>query len=102
MNHYQRLKDLREDNELKEKDIAKLLGTTQQQISKYENGTQKMSILHYIKLAKFYNVSIDYIAGITDTPRTLDGSVYSVKNINNGGKQNVTTINGNNHKITIK
>ena len=47
MNHYQRLKDLREDHELKESDIAKLLGTTQQQVSKYEMGIQKMSILHY-------------------------------------------------------
>ena len=102
MNHYQRLKDLREDHELKESDIAKLLGTTQQQVSKYEMGIQKMSILHYIKLAKFYNISLDYLTGLTDTPKTLDGSAYSVQNINNGGKQNVTTISGNNHKITIK
>lgn len=101
MNHYQRLRDLREDHELEQQDIANLLETTQQQISKYEMGTQKMSILHYIKLAKFYNISLDYLAGITDTPRTLDGSIYTVHN-----NKNITAIKGNinggNVKINIK
>lgn len=71
MDHYQRLKDLREDHDLTQQDIADLLQTTREQISKYETGKQMMSIDRYIRLAKFYNVSIDYLAGVIDTPRKL-------------------------------
>ena len=66
-----RLKDVREDRDLKQADIAELLSTTQEQISKYETGKQLMGIDKYIKLAEFYNVSIDYLVGIIDTPRKL-------------------------------
>ena len=71
MNAYQRLKDLREDKDLKQTDIAKLLGTTRQQIGKWENDIQAMGIDKYIILAKFYNVSLDYLAGLIDTPKKL-------------------------------
>lgn len=69
--YFERLKDLREDRELKQSDIANLLNTTQEQISKYETGKQMMGIDKYIKLAKFYNVSLDYLAGLVDTPKKL-------------------------------
>ena len=52
-------------------EIAELLYTTQQQISKYETGKQLMGIDKYIKLAEFYNISIDYLVGIIDTPKKL-------------------------------
>ena len=71
MNAYQRLRDLREDHDLKHSDIAKLLQTTQEQISKYETGRQMMGIDKYIKLAKYYNVTLDYLVGLIDTPRKL-------------------------------
>lgn len=71
MNYYRRIKDLREDNDIKQSSIAKLLQTTQQQISKWETGTQMMGVDKYIKLAQFYNVSLDYLLGIIDTPRKL-------------------------------
>jgi len=71
MNFYERLKHLREDNDLSQTDIAKLLGTTRQQISKWETGTQMMGVDKYIKLAKYYNVSVDYLLGLIDTPRKL-------------------------------
>lgn len=71
MSYYKRLKDLREDNDLTQSDIAKLLQTTQEQISKYETGKQMMGIDKYIELAKFYNVSLDYLAGLIDTPKKL-------------------------------
>ena len=71
MEYYLRLKDLREDHDLTQQDIADLLQTTREQISKYETGKQMMSIDRYIRLAKFYNVSIDYLAGVIDTPRKL-------------------------------
>ena len=71
MNYYERLKDLREDRDLTQADIAKLLGTTRQQISKWETGVQMMGVDKYIKLASFYNVSADYLLGLIDTPRKL-------------------------------
>ena len=71
MNYYERLKDLREDNDFTQADIAALLGTTRQQVSKWENGTQMMGVDKYIKLAQHYNISADYLLGLIDTPRTL-------------------------------
>ena len=71
MEYYQRMKDLREDHDLSQEDIAKILQTTQEQVSKYETGRQMMGIDKYIKLAKYYNVTLDYLVGLIDTPRKL-------------------------------
>ncbi len=71
MKPYERLRDLREDRDLKQTDIAELLKTTRQQISKWETGVQMMGVDKYIELAKFYNVSLDYLLCLTDTPRKL-------------------------------
>lgn len=71
MKYKNRLKDIREDRDFTQADIAKLLETTQEQISKYETGKQLMGIDKYIKLAQFYNISIDYLSGIIDTPKNL-------------------------------
>lgn len=71
MEPYQRLRDMREDHDLTQDDIAKVLQTTQEQVSKYEIGKQMMGIDKYIKLARYYNVSLDYLAGLIDTPRKL-------------------------------
>ena len=71
MYYYQRLKDLREDRELSQNDIANLLGTTRQQVSKWETGVQMMGVDKYILLAEYYNVSVDYLLGLIDTPRKL-------------------------------
>ena len=66
-----RLKDMREDHDLTQEDIARVLQTTRAQVSKYELGKQMMGVDKYIKLAKFYNVSLDYLTGVIDTPRKL-------------------------------
>ena len=71
MEVYQRMKDLREDHDLSQEDIAKVLQTTQEQVSKYETGRQMMGIDKYIKLAKYYNVRLDYLTGLIDSPRKL-------------------------------
>ena len=71
MEVYQRMKDLREDHDLSQEDIAKVLQTTQEQVSKYETGRQMMGIDIYIKLAQHNNVSLDYLTGLIDTPRKL-------------------------------
>ena len=71
MYYYQRLKDLREDRDLTQKEIAELLGTAREQYNKYELGRQEIPFHHVITLAKFYNVTIDYLAGLIETPRKL-------------------------------
>ena len=63
---YQRLKDLREDKDLTQKEIAPLLNTSQRQYSRWERGDQEIPFHHAITLARFYKVSLDYIAGLTN------------------------------------
>lgn len=69
--YYQRLKDLREDGNkvIKQGEIAELLGTTQQTYSIWERGEREIPFHHVITLAKYYNVSIDYIAGLTNNKK---------------------------------
>ena len=67
---FKRIKDLREDNDKLQKDIANLLGISQQYYSKYELGSFTIPTEQLIKLAKFYNVSIDYIVGLTDDKKS--------------------------------
>lgn len=63
---YQRLRDMREDNEYKQSDIAKFLNMTQQQYSKIEKGITEITADRLIILSKLYNVSIDYLVGQTN------------------------------------
>ncbi len=62
--YYERIRDLREDRDLTQKEIAYVLKTTQQVYSRYENGTNEIPIHHLITLCKFYKVSADYILGL--------------------------------------
>lgn len=71
MYFYQRIKDLREDSDKSQLYIANLLGVSQQHYSMYERGERELPMHHFITLAKFYNVSLDYLAGLVDTPRKL-------------------------------
>jgi transcriptional regulator with XRE-family HTH domain len=71
MHFYQRLRDLREDADKTQSDIAAILKTTQQQYYKYETGIRELPMHHFITLAHYYNVSLDYLAGLIDTPRKL-------------------------------
>ena len=66
MEYAQKIRDLREDKDLTQAQIAQLLGTTKNQIGKYERGEQEMPIKHLITLASFYNVSTDYILGMPE------------------------------------
>lgn len=76
MQYYEKLKQLREDNDLTQTDISKILNCTQTAYSKYEKGQREISIDNLIKLAKFYNVSTDYILGLTNDPKPN----YLIKN----------------------
>lgn len=68
--YYQRLKDLREDMDLKQIDIANMLDLTNQAAyQRYESGKIELPMHYFIKLAKFYNVSLDYMVGLTNDKR---------------------------------
>ena len=72
MQYSQRLKDLREDSDLSQDAVAKILGTSQSYYAQYENGKRELPFSRAIILAQFYNVSLDYIAGITSVPKKLN------------------------------
>jgi transcriptional regulator with XRE-family HTH domain len=63
---FKRIKDLREDHDKFQKDIAQLLGISQQYYSEYEKGNRTIPVNHLITLAKYYGTSIDYIVGLSD------------------------------------
>lgn len=63
---FKRIRDLREDNDLHQKDLAELLGISQQYYSEYESGKRTITVAHLITLAKYYNVSIDYLVGMSN------------------------------------
>ena len=68
---YQRLRDIREDSDKKQEEIALVLGISRQQYQLYESGKREMPMHHFAVLSKYYNVSLDYLAGLVDTPRNL-------------------------------
>lgn len=63
--YFQRLRDLREDRDMNQTEIANLLFTSQTVYSRYERGALTIPVEHLILLADFYNVSTDYILGRT-------------------------------------
>ena len=63
---YKRIRDLREDKDLKQKDIAAILNCSQRVYSNYERGDIDIPTEVLIKLAKFHDVSVDYLLGISD------------------------------------
>lgn len=73
-----RIRNLREDNDLKQIDLAKLLQISQAQYSRIENGENDITLDSLIRLAQFYDVSTDYLLELTD-----------IKNSKNKRKQNV-------------
>ena len=60
----EKIKSLSEDKDLTQQDIADILDTTRQQVYKYENGLQEMTVSRLAKLCRFYGVSADYILGL--------------------------------------
>ena len=66
---YSRIKDLREDKDLVQKEVAEVLNITTQQYSLYERGDREIPFHHAITLANYYNVSLDYIAGLTNNKK---------------------------------
>ena len=69
MAYYKRVRDLREDNDLTQSEVAKRLNMKQPQYHRYEKGIRDIPTDVLIELSELYNVSIDYILGQTDNPK---------------------------------
>ncbi len=81
---FKRIRDLREDNDKLQKEIAQLLGISQQYYSEYENGNRTIPINHLITLAKYYGTSIDYIVGLSDELNKKDNIKKIITNKKTG------------------
>lgn len=68
------IKELREDNNLTQSELGQILNTNQRTISQYERGTRQIPVEIIIKIAKYFNVSTDYLLGLTDTPTSSNKS----------------------------
>ena len=68
---YRRIRDLREDNDKTQRELANVLNCSQQVYSNYELGQRDIPTDILIKLSRYYNVSVDYILGISDNPKVL-------------------------------
>ena len=71
--HYRRLRDLREDHDMTQDQVVALLGLNKTTYTNYEQGKREIPFSLVIRLAKLYNVSIDYIAELSNTPSPLTG-----------------------------
>ena len=67
MVYIKRIRDLREDHDKTQQEIADILGTSQTMYARYERGANEMPLHHLIALCKYYDVSADYILGLRDT-----------------------------------
>lgn len=72
-----RLKEIREDKDLKQIDVAKALGIKQQQYSEYEIGKRLIPINYLYDLAEFYDTSLDYLVGRTDERKPYKKSILT-------------------------
>lgn len=71
MDYRLRIRDLREDHDKTQQNIADILGTSQTMYARYERGASELPIRHLICLALYYNVSMEYIVGLTDDKTPL-------------------------------
>ncbi len=71
MYYTKRIRDLREDNNKTQQEIANVLGTSQTMYARYERGANEMPIRHLMVLCRYYNVSSDYILGLSNNPAKL-------------------------------
>ncbi len=69
---YERIRDLREDSDKTQAEVAADLGLYTTTYQRYERGEREIPLSLAVSIAKYYNVSLDYIAGLTMFPRPLD------------------------------
>lgn len=69
--YIKRIRDLREDNDKTQQEIADILGTSQTMYARYERGANELPIHHLITLCRYYNVTSDYLLGLSDKKQPL-------------------------------
>lgn len=79
MKIYTRIRDLREDHDMTQQEVADALGLWLNTYRNYETGKRVPPFDIMVAIARLYHVSLDYLAELTDTPRTFDGKPYAVK-----------------------
>lgn len=77
--YIKKLRDLREDHDKTQQEIADYLGTSQTMYARYERGANELPIRHLISLCKYYNVSSDYILGLSTEKGTYKNSIQTKK-----------------------
>ena len=77
MYNYHRIKDLKEDNDLKQSDVAKIINMSEKQYARYERGETDIPLQLAIKLCDYYNVSLDYLSGRSKDKKGLCRSELS-------------------------
>ena len=90
MPYYKRIRDLREDRDLTQTDMGKVLSCSQRVYSNYERGDIDIPTTTLIKIADFHNVSVDFLLGRTDNPKLNKKELFRrpVHNIKKGGRRN--------------
>ena len=89
MEHFERIRNLREDKDITQEELCKKLNISQQSLSKYENNQRKLPIDLLKRYAQVFNVSSDYILGLTDNPKP-NWSIKNQLNINGGNIGKIT------------
>ena len=93
-----KLKDARNDNDKKQVEIAKILNVRQEQYSRWERKPSIMPIEVYMELAKYYNLSIDYLCGLIKIPKKLTQYTNSLISISTTSKNYITIVSENNQR----
>lgn len=99
MGYYKRLRDLREDYDIGQKNASDIIGKCEKQYGRYERGETDIPFEDVIKLARYYKVSLDYIAELTNNPKN-NTIVNNNGKVANSGNNN--TFNMNENKRTSK
>lgn len=103
MAYYRRIRELREDNDKTQREVAEYLGTPYQYYAVYEKGGTEIPFERAIMLAKYYNVSLDYIAELTNNKRGLTASelnssqrklLSAIEKLSPDAKQNLISLLG--------
>ncbi|MDP4120392.1 MAG: helix-turn-helix transcriptional regulator [Bacillota bacterium] len=77
--YFKRIGDLRTDNDKTQQEIADILSCNRQVYARYENGVREIPVFMLIKIAEYYNVSVDYILGLTDNPMPNDRKKIEIR-----------------------
>ncbi len=80
MKYVKRIRDLREDHDKTQQEIAEVLGTSQTMYARYERGANELPIHHLVTLCRYYKVSADYILGLDEKQGTLPLNITKQKN----------------------